>query len=74
MSSKITLTQHIDLQLIKVHQCKVCFTIYDERFGDSVNNIAVGVKFTDLPKDYCCPVCEAAKEEFVEVKVDALLV
>lgn len=63
-----------DLQLIKVHQCKVCFTIYDERFGDSVNNIAVGVKFADLPKDYCCPVCEAAKEEFVEVKVDGLLV
>lgn len=63
-----------DLQLIKVHQCKVCFTIYDERFGDSVNNIAIGVKFSDLPKDYCCPVCEAAKEEFVEVKVDGLLV
>ncbi|MEA5459607.1 rubredoxin [Arcicella sp. LKC2W] len=63
-----------DLQLIKVHQCKVCFTVYDERFGDSVNNIAVGVKFTDLPNDYCCPVCEAAKEEFAEVKVDALLV
>jgi len=63
-----------DLQVIKVYQCKVCFTIYDERFGDSVNNIAVGVKFTDLPKYYCCPVCEAAKEEFVEVKVDGLLV
>lgn len=63
-----------DLQLIKVHQCKVCFTVYDERFGDSVNNIAVGVKFMDLSKDYCCPVCEAAKEEFVEVKVDGLLV
>ncbi len=63
-----------DLQLVKVHQCKICFTIYDERFGDSVNNIAVGVKFLDLPKDYCCPVCEADKEEFVEVKVDALLV
>jgi rubredoxin len=63
-----------DLQLAKVHQCKVCFTIYDERFGDSVNNIVEGVKFADLPKDYCCPVCEASKEEFVEVKVDALLV
>ena len=63
-----------DLQLFKVHQCKVCFTVYDERFGDSVNNIGVGVKFADLPKDYYCPVCEAAKEEFVEVKVDGLLV
>jgi len=34
------------------HQCKTCFTIYDERFGDSVNDIPVGVKWADLPSDY----------------------
>jgi len=63
-----------DLQPIKVHQCKTCFTIYDKRFGDSVNDISIGVKFTDLPSDYCCPICESAKSEFVEVAVDGLLV
>ena len=63
-----------DLQPIKVHQCKICFTIYDERFGDSVNEIPVGVKFAELPFDYCCPICESAKSEFVEVTVDGLLV
>jgi rubredoxin len=63
-----------DSQPIKVHQCKTCFTIYDERFGDSVNEIPVGVKFVDLPTDYCCSVCESAKSEFVEVSVEGLLV
>jgi rubredoxin len=63
-----------DLQPIKVHQCKTCFTIYDERFGDSVNEIPVGVKFVDLPSTYCCPICESDKTEFVEVSVECLLV
>ncbi len=57
-----------DSQPIKVHQCKTCFTIYDERFGDSVNEIPLGVKFADLPEDYCCSVCDGAKSEFVEVE------
>jgi rubredoxin len=63
-----------DSQPVKVHQCKVCFTIYDERFGDSVNEIPVGVKFIDLPLTYCCPICESDKAEFVEVDVEGLLV
>jgi rubredoxin len=67
-------TKVSDLQPIKVHQCKTCFTIYDERFGDSVNEIPVGVKFVDLPSTYCCPVCESDKTEFVEVDVEGLLV
>ncbi len=63
-----------DLQPIKIHQCKTCFTIYDKRFGDSVNEIPVGVKFADLPSTYCCPICENDKVEFVEVDVEGLLV
>jgi rubredoxin len=63
-----------DLQPVKVYQCKTCFTIYDERFGDSVNEIAVGVKFTDLPSTYCCSVCEEVKSEFVEIEVESLMV
>lgn len=69
-----TETKVADLQLIMVHQCETCFTIYDERFGDSVNEIALGVKFADLPADYCCPICESAKSAFVEVSMDGLLV
>ena len=63
-----------DCQPIKVHQCKICFTVYDERFGDSVNEIPVGVKFMDLPSTYCCSVCESDKAEFVEVNIEGFLV
>ena len=64
----------LDLPPIKIHQCKTCFTIYDERFGDSVNEIPVGIKFVDLPSTYCCPICENTKSEFIEVEEDGLLV
>ena len=63
-----------DSQSVMVHQCPTCFTIYDERFGDSVNEIPVGVKFGDLPVNYCCSVCEGAKSEFVEIEVKDLWV
>ena len=48
----------------KVHQCKHCFTIYDEDFGDLLNNIPAGVPFSKLPVSYVCPTCEAEKKDF----------
>ncbi|MBS1520336.1 MAG: rubredoxin [Bacteroidetes bacterium] len=47
----------------KVHQCKNCLSIYDERYGDELNGIAPGTHFENL-ENYTCPVCETAKEEF----------
>jgi rubredoxin len=58
-----------------VHQCKHCFTVYDEQYGDLANDIAPGIPFHDLPGTWQCPVCEAGKEEFelrnVELEVKA---
>jgi len=51
---------------IKVHQCSCCFTIYDEAYGDSVNNIPAGVPFNEL-ENYECPTCGAGKESYVQV-------
>jgi rubredoxin len=53
--------------LTTVHQCKSCLTMYDEQYGDAVNEIAAGVPFSDLPESYTCPVCEAAKSNFIAV-------
>ncbi len=50
-----------------IYQCPSCFSIYDSRFGDVQNNISKGVAFQDLPMDYCCPVCETSKTEFIKV-------
>ena len=35
-------------------ECKICGYVYD---GE--------VPFEDLPEDWTCPICGAAKEEFV---------
>jgi rubredoxin len=49
-----------------VHQCKSCFTIYDELYGDVLNKIEPGVLFGNLD-DYECPTCGAEKENFEEL-------
>lgn len=49
-----------------IHQCKNCFTIYDEVYGDQMNGIPANTPFADIA-DYECPVCSAGKEDFVLV-------
>jgi rubredoxin len=51
-----------------IYQCKHCFTVYDEQYGDSVNDIAPGTPFSKLPDTYQCPVCESEKSAFEAVK------
>ena len=43
----------------RTYQCSVCGYIYDES--------TEGVKYSDLPDYWTCPVCGADKEEFTEV-------
>jgi rubredoxin len=50
-----------------LHQCKHCFTVYDAQLGDAENNIKAGTAFEELPEAYHCPLCDAAKEDFIEV-------
>ncbi len=44
--------------------CDACGWEYDEEPGDPDNGIAPGTRFTDLPEDFCCPVCGLGKEVF----------
>ena len=48
--------------------CKVCGYIYDPATGDPDNGIAAGTKFEDLPEDWVCPICGAAKSSFEPMK------
>ncbi|OIP62836.1 MAG: rubredoxin [Nitrospirae bacterium CG_4_9_14_3_um_filter_53_35] len=45
-------------------KCTVCGYIYDPDAGDPDSGIAAGTAFEDLPDDWRCPVCGAAKSEF----------
>jgi rubredoxin len=52
-----------------VHQCTSCQTIYDERFGDELNQIATGIAFKNLPQTYSCSTCNGPKLGFIELTV-----
>ena len=44
--------------------CDVCGYVYDPDRGDRRHKIPAGTKFEDLPDDWRCPVCGAAKKSF----------
>lgn len=56
--------EHLNL-LITVHQCKHCWSVYDEEFGDELNAVQAGVAFEELPEAYSCPTCGSSKSAFL---------
>jgi len=48
------------------YECGICGYVYDPEEGDPDNDIAPGTPFEDLPDDWECPVCAAAKSDFSE--------
>lgn len=52
------------------YRCPNCGYIYDEAKGDADDGIAPGTRWTDLPADWCCPVCGTLKEDFEPLDED----
>ena len=50
------------------YECTVCGYIYDPGKGDPDSDIDPGTPFADLPDDWVCPMCGAAKSDFEPVK------
>jgi hydroxylamine reductase len=46
------------------YKCSVCEYVYDEAKGDPENGIKPATAFSELPKDWVCPVCGVAKDFF----------
>ena len=44
--------------------CDVCGYIYDPILGDPDSGIEPNTPFEDIPDDWVCPVCGAAKSQF----------
>lgn len=44
--------------------CQICGYVYDPVEGDPDHGIDPDTPFEDLPSDWTCPVCGAAKDEF----------
>ena len=49
---------------MKKYVCNVCGYVYDPALGDPDNGIKPETAFENLPDDWVCPVCGAAKEDF----------
>lgn len=50
---------------MKKYKCTNCGYIYDPAMGDPDGDIPPGTAFEDLPADWVCPDCGAAKSRFV---------
>jgi rubredoxin-NAD+ reductase len=45
-------------------RCRYCSHVYDESLGDPATGIAPGTRFENLPEDWICPECGAAKSDY----------
>ncbi|MCB2220527.1 MAG: flavin reductase [Bacteroidetes bacterium] len=45
--------------------CSICAYVYDPEVGDEAQGIPPGTPFEDLPEDWICPICAAAKSMFI---------
>lgn len=48
----------------RLWQCQTCGEIYDEAAGLPDYGIPAGTRFEDLPDDWICPACGAAKSAY----------
>jgi rubredoxin len=53
-----------------IYQCKNCFTTYDQEFGDDSNHVKAGTPFKDISNSFKCPVCDAAKSDFIALETE----
>ena len=49
------------------YRCVVCGYIYDPELGDPDGGIKPGTPFEEIPDDWVCPVCGAAKSDFERI-------
>lgn len=49
------------------YECKSCGYVYEPSKGDSSRNVEPGTPFTDLPRDWRCPVCGARRTVFFNI-------
>ena len=49
---------------MRKYLCRYCAHIYDESLGDPDSGIAPGTRYEDIPDDWCCPECGAAKSDY----------
>nr|WP_281186658.1 rubredoxin [Nocardia mikamii] len=54
----------------RIFQCIQCGFEYDEEQGWPDEGIAPGTRWEDIPDDWTCPDCGAAKADFFMVEIE----
>jgi len=57
----------VSLHTSSLYRCVNCLTVYDNKYGDPISNVAVGTLFSSLPDTYQCHVCGSPKKDFEPV-------
>ena len=52
---------------MKVYVCSICGYVYAEALGIPETGIAPGTRWEDLPDAWVCPLCKAAKRDFLSL-------
>jgi flavin reductase (DIM6/NTAB) family NADH-FMN oxidoreductase RutF/rubredoxin len=52
----------------KRYQCVICGHIYAPELGDQKSGIPADTTFEEIPSGWSCPVCDASKDDFEEIK------
>ena len=59
-------TKHV----MRKWQCFYCGFIYDQAVGMPNDGIVPGTAWDDIPDDFICPDCGAAKSEFLMLEIE----
>lgn len=54
---------------MKIYRCQQCGFEYDEAQGWEEEGFPAGTRWDDIPEDWTCPDCGAAKADFAMVEV-----
>ena len=54
---------------MSAYQCPICDYVYDEAKGAAREGFPPGTAWTEVPDDWSCPDCGAAKSDFEMVEV-----
>jgi len=54
---------------MKAYMCVICGFVYDEAKGLPELGIPAGTRWEDVPENFTCPDCGAAKADFEMVQI-----
>lgn len=60
-----------DTAVSRKWQCFFCGFTYDEAQGLPDEGIAPGTRWEDIPEDWICPSCGAAKSDFGMLEIES---